>query len=131
MTLSDEEKRMIIAEVVSIATRAMFNHHYYTFGGEKYHQAQRGPFGLRGTCAIARLVMQMFDCKWRLRMEQLGIVIWLLIRYVDDTRVALPPIMEGWRWIDGALKYTRRWELEDRQSGASAEERTREHHAGG
>ena len=49
----------------------------------------------------------------------------MMVRYVDDIRVALPAIREGWRLIDGALKFTRRFELEDRLSEASAEKRTR------
>ena len=126
VTLLDWEKKMIVAEVVSIATKAMFTHHFYTFGGETYHQAQGGPIGLRGTCAIARMVMQMFDCKWSNKLEQMGIRVWLMIRYVDDIRVALPPIREGWRWVEGALKYTKRWEEEDMLSGVSAEKSTKE-----
>ena len=38
-----------------------FSHHYYTFGGKIYHQEEGGPIGLRGTCAIARLAMQIFE----------------------------------------------------------------------
>ena len=61
--LESWEKKLIIAEVVSLATKAMFSHHFYKFGGDTYHQAQGGPIGLRGTCAIAKLVMQLFDQK--------------------------------------------------------------------
>ena len=49
--LTDKEKRLIIGEVVSMATKAMFHHHYYK--GTTYNQTQGGPIGLRGTCAIA------------------------------------------------------------------------------
>ena len=60
--LTDKE-RLIIGEVVSMATKAMFHHHYYKLGGTTYHQTQGEQIGLRGTCAIARLAMQMFDVK--------------------------------------------------------------------
>ena len=86
----------MIAEVVALAPKAMFENHHYRFGGETYHQAQGGPIGLRGTCAIARLAMQMFDGMWRGRLDLLGIRTWLMLRYVDDSRVALPPIKPGW-----------------------------------
>ena len=61
ITLKDWEKREILATVLRIATRTMFTKHYYSFGGRTYHQRGGGPIGLRGTCAIARLIMQVFD----------------------------------------------------------------------
>ena len=43
---------------------------------------------------------------------------------MDDSRTLLPPIKAGWRWEDGKLAYTRRWELED--GCISGEHRTKE-----
>ena len=68
---------------------------------------------MRGTCAVARLVMQLFDGKWGDRLTRLGIVIWLMFRYVDDGRAILPPIKLGWRWENGELVYCKKWEVED------------------
>ena len=124
VVLEDWEKRMVVAEVVSIATRAMFHHHYYKFGGTTYHQAQGGPIGLRGTCAIAKLAMQMFDGMWGDRLENLGIRTWLRLRYVDDGKVALQPIKPGWRWHEGGQKFCKRWEMEDQEQ--TDEYRTKE-----
>ena len=92
----------------------MFTHHYYSFGGRAFHQEGGGLIGLRGTCSIARLVMQLYDSKWLTRMENLGIVVWLLSRYMDDTRVLLPEIKPGWRWESGSLVYCKEWEMEDK-----------------
>ena len=94
------------------------------FEGKKFHQAQGGPIGLRGICAVARVILQLFDSKWIKRLEECGIFTWLVMRYVDDCRALLPSIRSGWRWLDGGLKYTKRWEEED--SGVSGEERTKE-----
>ena len=55
--LRAEERRLLVATVVMLATDAMFKHHYYGFAGVKYQQKEGGPIGLRGTCSIARLVM--------------------------------------------------------------------------
>ena len=75
VVLKDWEKQQIVAEVVSLATKSsMFRNHYYKFGGKMYHQAQGGPIGLHGTCAIARMVMQLFDIKWGDKLKRLGIV---------------------------------------------------------
>ena len=114
VVLTEKEKREGIAEVVALATKAMFNHHYYRFGGKTFHQVQGGPIGLRGTCAVARIVMQLFDAKWKRRLQELGITTWLISRYVDDSRAILQPIRPGWRWVDNDLRYTKKWEQEDK-----------------
>ena len=121
--LEEWEKKQLIAEVVALATKAMFKNHYYKFGGKMFHQKKGGPIGLRGTCAVARLVMQLFDGKWKNVLTELGIVVWLMFRYVDDGRVILPPIKPGWRWEDGELVYCKKWELEDQTT--SGEQRTK------
>ena len=123
IVLEDWEKEEIISEVVSLATAAMFRNHYYSFGGKVFHQESGGPIGLRGTCSIARLVMQLYDTKWTRRMEELGITIWLMMRYMDDTRILLPEIKPGWRWEEGKVIYCKRWEEED--SALSGIERTK------
>ena len=74
VVIEEWEKKQIVAEVVSLATRAMFRNHFYKFGGKMYHQRQGGPIGLRGTCAIARMAMQLFDIKWGDRLKIMGIV---------------------------------------------------------
>ena len=99
--LTEWERKMVVGEAVSLATRAMFHDHLYKFGGTTYHQAQGGPIGLCGTCAIAKLNMQMFDKKWEHRLMGVGIRNWRRMRYVDNGRLALPPIKAGWRWSNG------------------------------
>ena len=86
ITLTEEEKKELVATVVQIVVEALFNHHFYTFGNEIYHQKGGGPIGLRGTCAVARVLMQMWDIKWRDVLKEERITTWLLARYMDDTR---------------------------------------------
>ena len=59
-----------MAQVVRITTSTMFEKHYYTFGGKRYRQRREGPIGLKGTCAAARFVLQIFDRKWEVRLEK-------------------------------------------------------------
>ena len=92
----------------------MFKKHIYEFNGQNYQQENGGPIGLRGTCAVAKLIMAMFDGKWEKILEELMISTKLIARYVDDGRAILHPIKNGWRWEDGNLKYCIRWEEEDR-----------------
>ena len=81
-----------------IATQNLFERHFYTFGGTKYHQRGGGPIGLRATCAIARVVMQLWDRDWKNRLRSMGVVTWMVSRYMDDGRAFLPPFRHGWRW---------------------------------
>ena len=106
-----------------IATKFMFKSHLYTFAGKLFKQEAGGPIGLRGTCAIARLVMQMWDHKWLSRMTKLNVIVALAMRYMDDGRAFLAPLKAGWRWVEVDLKYCKRWELED--VDVSPTERTR------
>ena len=108
--LTKDEKKWLIATVVQLATEAMFKHHYYIFGGNKFQQKVGGPIGLRGTCSISRLVMQVFDRKWWNKVMGEGLLIKLYMRYMDDGRKFLHPIKWGWRWVDGELKLRKRWE---------------------
>ena len=59
--LKEHEKLEIIATVIEIVTKELFKNHFYEFGGETYHQEGGGPIGLRGTCAVARVCMQLYD----------------------------------------------------------------------
>ena len=105
VVLTDEEKKELVATVVQIMTEALFRNHFYTFGGKTYHQKGGGPIGLRGTCAVARVTMQMFDILWKTRLENEGVVTWLLARYMDDARAFLPPFRPGWRWGEDGLRF--------------------------
>lgn len=95
ITLSEKEKQMIVAEVTSIVTKVMFNTHPYTFGGKTFLQKEGGPIGLRGTGALARLVMCAWDRKWNKIMLEQNILVSLYTRYMDDGRLLLPPIRNG------------------------------------
>ena len=47
---------------------------------------------------------------------------------MDDARTFLPPFKAGWRWSEGAIRYCKKWESEDKDK--SGLERTREILAG-
>ena len=101
----------------------MFKRHFYNFGGRTYQQDGGGPIGLRGTCAVARLIMQIFYKKWGSLLKDLGVKTYEVVRYMDDIRAVLPPFKCGWRWVGGKIQFCKRWELED--SKLSAIERTK------
>ena len=67
----------------------MFSTHVYTFEGIYYRQTSGSPIGLSSTCAVARLVMKVWDNKWLAKLEDLNVKIDEAIRYMDDCRSAL------------------------------------------
>ena len=113
VVLEEWEIRELVGTVVEIMTRTLFAKHYYTFGGIKYHQLGGGPIGLRATCAVARVAMQLFDIAWKRRLEEARITTQLLARYMDDARVCLYPIKSGWRYSTRGLVYKDEWVVED------------------
>ena len=48
VTLTDREKKLIIAEVVKICTEVMFEHHLYIFGGRVFKQKRGGLLAYEG-----------------------------------------------------------------------------------
>ena len=69
-SLSDDNKRLLLAMVMLIATRLIFKYHVYSFAGEVYRQARGGPIGLRFMSIVARIIrregvnysLQCLDC---------------------------------------------------------------------
>ena len=101
--------------MVEIVTEQLFKHHYYTFGGEIYHQQDGGPIGLRGTCAVARVCMQIFDSKWKRKLDEWRISRKMNKRYMDDTRTLLHAIKHGWRGDKNGLWFSLAWQEEDQK----------------
>ena len=64
----------------------MFETHLYSFGGKFYKQRKGGPIGLRGTCAIARLVMCIFDKLWKERLQNANLQFHLYARYMEGNK---------------------------------------------
>ena len=92
VTLTELEKRMVVATVIQIGVEKLFSTHMYTFGGKFFLQQSGGPIGLRGTCAAARVVMSRWDKKWLERLEAANITLALGCRYMDDRRAVFHPI---------------------------------------
>ena len=83
--------------MVMIGVLEMMNSHLYQFNNKIYPQQSGGPIGLLATCAVARIVMNYWDEKWKEMMVNNNIKRDLEDRYMDDIRVILMAIKEGWR----------------------------------
>jgi hypothetical protein len=117
------EKKMIMSEVLRLSIELMFSTHIYSFGGKSYKQREGGPIGLRSTCALSRVVMARWDCKWKARMTESNLRVEDDGRYVDDARVFMYAVRPGWRWEGEGLWFKKEWEEED--SMLSPTERTK------
>ena len=54
---------------------------------------------MRSTCAVARITMMHWDGKLAEFMDVNNIRLEMGARYMDDVRLILDSIHEGWRWI--------------------------------
>ena len=102
-----------MAEVLRLSVELMYSTRIYSFGGKSDKQREGGPIGLRSTCALARVVMGRWDCKWKKRMASNNIKVEDDGKFVDDARIFLYSIRPGWRWENGGLWFMKEWELED------------------
>ena len=63
--LSKSEERIVIAVVVEIALKFLFQNFTYRFGGKSFHQKRGGPIGVRATGAASTRVMEDWAVKYR------------------------------------------------------------------
>ena len=84
--ITNQENKKIIARVVEIAVRALFENHAYRFGNEYFHQKEGGSIGDRWTGAAAEVVMQDWANNYQKILDDSGVSTLLLAGYVDDGR---------------------------------------------
>ena len=84
--ITNQENKKIIARVVEIAVRALFENHAYRFGNEYFHQKEGGSIGDRWTGAAAEVVMQDWANNYQKILDDSGVSTLLLAGYVDDSR---------------------------------------------
>ena len=98
----------IIGCVVEIAVIVFMNTHMYEFMGKTYLQQFGGPIGMRATASLAAVVMKVFDVAWMNLCKRENLSVDLFLRYVDDCRILMAPLNEGWFW--NGCKFEFSWE---------------------
>ena len=78
----------------------------YRFGGRIFRQTKGLGIGLRASAALARLVMVTWDKTWGYLQLNMGLVVNIFCRYVDDLRLYIRPIAMGWAWSDNGWIYS-------------------------
>ena len=118
---SEEERRMLIKQVVKAMIKVTFSHHYYKWGEELYRQMEGGSIGLRATGSVARAVMAAWIEEFHSRVQRLGITVYLLGKYVDDVAQVTSKLALGTRYVNGALTVTEEDARRDMEQGSSRE----------
>ena len=118
------EKRVAVAEMVRIGVICMMNTHTFLWDGKWFLQKEGGPIGLRGTCAVARIVMLWWDGQLLDILNKNNIRLEEGARYKDDIRLLHKSIKEGRRWDGYGLAYCEEWEEEDKRNGETQTQRT-------
>ena len=126
--LTDAEKLEIVARVIEIGVRIVFENFCYKFGGETLKQGAGGPIGARVTMAAARIVMQSWAEKYLKILENSGMRVGLLTGYVDDVRQVSSCLKQGMRYckdskIFAYSEQARKEDLEKKQQGESMNSR--------
>ena len=84
--------------LVKICTLVLMESTFYTFGGRIWKQAAGAGIGLRASACLAKLLMGILDKRWAQVQDSWGILCQILVRYIDDIRIYMFPIKEGWSW---------------------------------
>ena len=124
--LTEKDKRLLLATVIQMVVKTIFQTHVYQFGGKVYHQKQGGPIGLRATGAISRIVMGDWDLRLKEALTKVNVKVDEAGRYVDDIRLWLKAIKLGWRWDGKNLTFKKEWQEEEEGQEMSRTRKTAE-----
>ena len=117
--LTDDLRVELLATMVQIMVLVLTGTTCYKFAGKIYRQVGGLGIGLRGSAALARIAMCIWDILWGTLQAKLGLKLQLFFRYVDDLRMLLRPLKKGWIWKNGT------WQFEDdNKDSRTPEERT-------
>ena len=115
--ISYQDRKKIIARVVEIATRALFENHAYKFGNEHFKQEKGGSIGDRWTGCASELVMQSWSEEYEKILTRSNVEVLLLSGYVDDGRQVTSSLPLGSRFNknEKMFQFSEAAELEDKK----------------
>ena len=86
----------MLALALANTVNLCMSNHFYSFGGKLQRQTEGGAIGSSLTGEVARDVMSLWDRIFLKTLKNLGIIVDLYKRYVDDQLEILPPVNPGW-----------------------------------
>ena len=121
---TEEERRLIIAEVVRIAVETVFKNHLYAWGAGVRLQDKGGAIGEALTQVVARIVMDHWMDLFKKKLEENKIKNRLSRKYVDDYNGIFTTLTMGTRWNGVKLEHRPEWEEEDAKNNEDPDRRT-------
>ena len=106
IVLDGNLKRKLIGLTLQLMVLLTTRTTCYKFGGRVYRQKSGQGIGLRGSAALARLVMCTWDRTWGYMQLRFGLIIQIFCRNVDDIRLYLRPLMPGYKWTNKGWMFT-------------------------
>ena len=94
--ITPEDRKKLAGRAIAGGVGVVMSHHYYEVGGKIYKQSDGGAMGLDLTSISSKIYMLTWDMDVLAKMSELGIVIVLYKRYVDDITVFMPGFYPGW-----------------------------------
>ena len=82
------EHCLMLTEALKIGMTVVMSKHVYIFDGKMHHQQSGGSIGLELTGNIAQVFMIWWDCAFKSRLSDTGILVRLNKRYVDNINMA-------------------------------------------
>ena len=82
---TEAQKIQLLGLAMAIGTDIIMSNHTFMVGDEVFRQKDGGPIGLEFAGAIGRAVMMMWDHLYLEKVNQLGYIMPLYERYVDDS----------------------------------------------
>ena len=124
--MNEDQERQLVGMAVAAAVETVFDHHYFKFDGKVYRQLDGACIGMDLAVELCAIYMLVWDTKFLGKLDELGVVVWLYKRYVDDCSVALPEINRGWRFnsVSGTMEFDLGLMEEQRESGEGPDKRT-------
>ena len=110
LEFSEEEKRQILAEVIYHSVKTFFKNNLYQFQGEVRIKGKGGSIGGELTQIVARIVMDKWMKKFRDKMQENKVPVYLAKKYVDDVDLVLDTLRAGTRWNGLSLLWRKEWE---------------------
>ena len=92
----------VLKKVIEIAALLTFHNHFYKCGGALYRQKYGGAIGLKATWSLARLLMEHWMEEYIQKLENLGVPIHFIFKYVD-VLIITRKCERGTRFKDGKL----------------------------
>ena len=101
-----EERKVLVAEALSVLCKVIMNNHVYNFEGKTLLQEGKGCIGDRAIGSIASVVMIWWSEKFKEKLDELKIVNDFLKIYVDDVNGVYKKLKAGTEYKNGSLSHS-------------------------